>query len=192
MMVMTAKVDLKKIILIIASAAALILAAILLMGGDAGSIAPTAAPPVSSNDGRVQFLKDFGWDVTNSPTESGQVKIPKESSEVFDRYNTMQKGQGYDLSSYAGKNVMRYVYKINNYPGATAPVYATLLVHKNQVIGGDVTDTAAGGKIRGFKMPEGTTAPTATAPTATAPAATAPASATPSTGTPTESTGQAN
>jgi len=163
MMVMTAKVDLKKIILSIATAAALILAAILLMGGGEDSTTPTAAPTVSGNDGRVQFLKNFGWDVTTSPTESGQVKIPNERSEVFDRYNILQKGQGYDLSSYAGKNVMRYVYKINNYPGATAPVYATLLVHKDQVIGGDVTDTSPGGKIRGFKMPENTAA---TAPSA--------------------------
>ena len=55
---------------------------------------------------------------------------------------------------------MRYVYKINNYPGATEPVYATLLVYKNQIIGGDVTDTAAKGHIRGFKMPEAATQPT--------------------------------
>ena len=153
MMVMTAKVDLKKIILIIAAAAALILASILLLGGETGST-PTAAPSVSANDGRVQFLKNYGWDVTASPTESSQVKIPKDPSEVFDRYNMMQKGQGYDLSKYAGKNVMRYVYQVNNYPGATAPVYATLLVYKGQVIGGDVTDTSPKGKIRGFKMPE--------------------------------------
>ena len=163
MMVMTAKVDFKKIILIITATAALILAAIVLMGGTEESSTPTAAPSMSSNDGRVQFLKNFGWDVTNSPTESGQVRIPKESSEVFDRYNTLQKGQGYDLSSYAGKNVMRYVYRINNYPNATAPVYATVLVYRDQVIGGDVTDTAAGGKIRGFRMPEGTAAVPGTA-----------------------------
>ena len=166
MMVMTAKVDLKKIILIIAGAAALILAAILMLGGGEETAALTAAPSLSSNDGRVQFLKNFGWDVTTSPTESGQVRIPQDSSEVFDRYNAMQKGQGYDLSAYAGKNVMRYVYKINNYPGAAGPVYATLLVHKDQVIGGDVTDTSPGGKIRGFKMPEPTAATAPTAPTA--------------------------
>jgi hypothetical protein len=46
---------------------------------------------------------------------------------------------------------MRYVYKVNNYPGATEPVYATVLVYKNQVIGGDITDTAARGKIQGFQ-----------------------------------------
>ena len=154
MMVMTAKVDMKKILLLLAGAAALILSLILLLGGK-GDTAETSAP-VSSNDERVQFLRDFGWDVTTSPTESSQVRIPKEESQVFARYNTLQKGQGYDLTQYAGKKVMRYVYKINNYPGATEPVYATLLVYKNQIIGGDVTDTAAKGKIQGFKMPEAT------------------------------------
>ena len=48
---------------------------------------------------------------------------------------------------------MRYVYKIRNYPGAKDPVYATLLMYKDQIIGGDVTDTSAKGVIRGFKMP---------------------------------------
>ena len=95
-----------------------------------------------------------------SPVESSQVRIPAQTSEVFDRYNTLQKGQGYDLNKYAGKTVMRYVYKVNNYPGATEPVYATVLVYKNQIIGGDVTDTAAKGHIRGFKMPEAATQPT--------------------------------
>ena len=160
MMVMTAKVNLKKVMIALAAVAGLIVALILLLGGG-GDSAETAAPAVSSNDGRVKFLTDLGWEVTTSPTESSQVRIPAASSEVFDRYNALQKSQGYDLSEFAGKKVMRYVYQINNYPGATEPVYATILVYKNQIIGGDVTDTAAKGKIRGFKMPEATTAPTA-------------------------------
>ena len=161
MMVMTAKVDMKKILLILAAAAALILAMLLLIGGEQDAD-QTAAPAVSGNDGRIQFLKEFGWEVTTSPTESGQVKIPRETSEVFDRYNTLQKGQGYDLTEYAGKNVMRFVYQVNNYPGATEPVYATVLVYKNKIIGGDITNTAPGGRIQGFRMPE--TAPATTAP----------------------------
>jgi hypothetical protein len=99
----------------------------------------------------VKFLTDLGWDVTTSPRESAQVKIPAETSEMFDRYNTLQKSQGYDLSAYAGKKVMRYVYQINNYPDAAGPVYATILMHKNQVIGGDITDTSPGGHIRGLR-----------------------------------------
>lgn len=152
MMVMTAKVDMKKVMLALAAVAALVLALILLLGG--GETAQTAAPAANSNDGRVEFLKSFGWDVTTSPVQSSQVKIPEQPDEVFNRYNALQKGQSYDLSQYAGKKVMRYVYKINNYPGATDPVYATLLVYKNEIIGGDVTNTSARGKIQGFKMPE--------------------------------------
>ena len=72
---------------------------------------------------------------------------------------------------------MRYVYKINNYPNATEPVYATLLVYKNQIIGGDVTDTGAKGVVRSFKMPKQEAAtPNASVPPATsAPAASTPA-----------------
>jgi hypothetical protein len=101
--------------------------------------------------------------------ESGQVRIPQEPGDVYSRYNELQKSQGYDLTQYAGKAVMRYVYKINNYPGATEPVYATLLVYKNQVIGGDVTDTSAKGAIRSFRMPAATTPPATTAPSGTTP-----------------------
>ena len=120
MMVMTAKVDKKKIVLALAAAAAVIIALIMLFGGG-GETTATAAPSLGTNDGRVQFLKGFGWDVSASPVESSQVRIPEQSSEVFDRYNALQKSQGYDLSQYAGKSVMRYVYKVNNYPGATEP-----------------------------------------------------------------------
>ena len=157
MMVMTAKVDMKKIMLFLGAAAAVIVALILFFGGSDAQ--PTAA--ITSNDGRVEFLKGFGWDVTTSPTESGQVRIPEDTSEVFDLYNQLQKSQGYDLRNFAGKKVMRYVYQINNYSGATDPVYATVLVYKNEVIGGDVTNTAPGGSVQGFKKPSGTaTAPT--------------------------------
>lgn len=162
MMVMTAKVDMKKIMLGMAAAAALILCLILLLGGGEDA-SQTAAPAISGNDARVKFLTDFGWDVTTSPTESSQVKIPEKSSEVFDRYNALQKGQGFDLSKFSGKKVMRYVYKVNNYPGATEPVYATLLVYKDTIIGGDITDTSPKGHMRGFKMPENNgTVPTET------------------------------
>ena len=152
MMVMTAKVDIKKILLILGAIAAGIIGIILLFGG--GSDAQTtSAATASNNDARVKFLQGFGWDVTTSPTESSQVRIPETSTEVFDRYNQLQKSQGYDLSKLAGKNAMRYVYKINNYPGATEPVYATVLVYKNEIVGGDVTDTSPKGKVQGFKMP---------------------------------------
>ena len=153
MMVMTAKVNVKKILIGLIAAAAVILLLILVLGGGKDA-QPTGAATVSGNDARVEFLKGHGWQVVNSPVESGQVRIPKEQSQVFARYNELQKSQGYDLSQYAGETVMRYVYVVENYPGATEPVYATLLVHKNQVIGGDVTNTSATGVVQSFQFPK--------------------------------------
>ena len=167
MMVMTAKVDMKKIALILGAIAAGIIGIILLFGG--GTSQTTSAPAASNNDTRVKFLQSFGWDVESSPVESSQVRIPETTSEVFDRYNQLQKSQGYDLSKLAGRNAMRYVYKVNNYPNATEPVYATVLVYKNEIIGGDITDTSAKGKVQGFKMPPSatdSTSPSESVPTA--------------------------
>ena len=149
MMIMTAKVNMKKILIVLGAIAALLIGIIALFGGKDTA---TTSATVSDNDSRVSFLKSFGWEVTTTPMESGQVRIPTETTEVFDRYNQLQQAQGYDLMKYSGKKVMRYVYKVTNYPGATDPVFATVLVYKNQIIGGDITNTAAGGKIQSFKM----------------------------------------
>lgn len=154
MLIMTTKVDKRKLLIAAAAVIAAIAALLFLGGGDSRPTANmTTAPAADTNDARVKFLTDLGWDVTASPAEAAEVKIPRDADEVFDRYNELQKSQGYDLSKYAGKKVMRYVYKINNYPDAKEPVYATLLVYKDRIIGGDITDTTPGGKITGFSKP---------------------------------------
>ena len=150
MLVMTAKVDKKKIAMVVGAIVAVIAAIVFLFSGR-GSVSTIGSNTVTSNDDRGQFLSGFGWEVVSSLAETSQVRIPANSSEVFDRYNALQKSMGYDLSAYQGKTVMRYVYKIKNYPGATEPVYATILISSNQVIGGDITDTSATGVIQGFE-----------------------------------------
>ena len=155
MLIMTTKVDKRKL-LIAAVAAVAAIALLMVLGG--GDSAPTAsmstAPAADTNDARVKFLTDQGWEVTPSPTETGEVRIPKAGDEVFDRYNELQRSQGYDLTKYAGKKVMRYVYQINNFPEAKEPVYATVLVYKDRIIGGDITDTTPGGRVQGFAPSE--------------------------------------
>ena len=151
MLIMTTKVDKRKLLI---AAVAVVAAIALLAALGGGDSAPTAsmstAPAADTNDARVKFLTDLGWEVTPSPTESGEIRIPKAGDQVFDRYNELQKSQGYDLNKYAGKKVMRYVYQINNFPNAKEPVYATVLVYKDRIIGGDITDTTPGGRVQGF------------------------------------------
>ena len=151
MLIMTTKVDKRKLLI---AAVAVVAAIALLAALGGGDSAPTAsmstAPAADTNDARVKFLTDLGWEVTPSPTESGEIRIPKAGDQVFDRYNELQKSQGYDLNKYAGKKVMRYVYQITNFPDAKEPVYATVLVYKDKIIGGDITDTTPGGRVQGF------------------------------------------
>lgn len=154
MFVLTAKLSKAKIAIAAVIIIAIIALLIVFLGG--GDKAPAQEEPitVSSNDDRVAFLASFGWSVNAEPVQTQQVTIPsKDDSEVFSRYNELQISQGYDLTSYAGENAMRYVYEVLNYPDATAPVYATVLVYNSTVIGGDITCSAPDAPIHGFAMP---------------------------------------
>lgn len=156
MVVMTAKVNKKRVALVLAALAALIVLICILAGGgkEKNSSAPQEQPvSVATNDARVQYLTDYGWEVVSSPVQTQQVRIPTEVTEVYERYNALQMSQGFDLTQYAGKTATQYVYEIKNYPNAADPVYATLLVYQDRVIGADITNTSADGVVQGLEMP---------------------------------------
>ncbi len=153
MFVMTAKVSKTKLAALITGViAVVVLVVIVIAARDTPSEDRTDA--AETNEDRLTFLAQFGWDVNAEPIQTQTVTIPKqEDSEVFTRYNELQKSQGYDLTQYAGKQAVRYLYEVLNYPDAAGPVYATVFVCGGKVIGGDVTDTAPEGAMHGFAKP---------------------------------------
>ncbi len=154
MFVLTAKLSKSKLLAAGVILIAAVLLIVLLATADV-SPAENAKPAGGTNEERVAFLATFGWSVNAEPKETQKVRIPDTAdNEVFARYNELQKSQGYDLTAYAGKEVTRYVYEILNYPDASAPVYASVLVYDGVIIGGDVTNTAPDGVIHGFTMPQ--------------------------------------
>ena len=106
---------------------------------------------VKSNEDRIAFLAQFGWQVEEAPIESTTVTIPREFDKVFAAYNELQRAQGLDLSEYGGKTVERYTYKVTNYEGFEGTVYANLLISRNRVIGGDICSADADGFVAGFQ-----------------------------------------
>lgn len=106
---------------------------------------------IKTNEDRINFLKQFGWEVVNDPKESVEVTIPAEFDKIFTGYNEIQRRQGLDLSKYKKKNVMRYTYEVTNYEGATGTVYANILVYRGRVIGGDICSADVNGFIHGFE-----------------------------------------
>lgn len=159
MVIMTAKVSKRKL-LVLALAVAVIVVLLVLCLKNAGSGEPQApeqaARPteIRTNEDRLAFLQGYGWTVCEEPVKTQEVRVPEEPGDVFLRYNELQLAQGYDLTEYAGKTVKRYVYEIENYPGGgECKYFATLLIYRNQVIGGDISAGAANGVMHGFQMP---------------------------------------
>lgn len=118
----------------------------------------TEAPPqttsrdnaVASEVDLVKFIQKFGWEIEQTPAETISIYIPKNFDTVLERYNTIQKNQGYDLTKYRGEKATRYTYVITNYPGVTDKVVINVIVHNGEVIGGDICCKALGGFMHGF------------------------------------------
>lgn len=150
MVIFTAKLNKKKCIGVVTAAAALILFIIFLSNrGTATDLTPAAGAKLSTPESRVEFLSSQGYTVAQVPVKTQEVLIPKEFTEVYSQYNTLQQSQGFDLSKYKGKKVMQYVYQIENWPEETSePVYATLLIYKNKLIGADLSRSGTDGFLR--------------------------------------------
>lgn len=106
---------------------------------------------IKTEEDRVKFLSQFGWEVKTPEVTSGEVTIPSEFDKVFTGYNEIQKRQGLDLSRYKKKKVTRYTYEITNYEGYDGVVYANLIIYKGRVIAGDVCSADVTGFIHGFE-----------------------------------------
>ncbi|MCY1715063.1 DUF4830 domain-containing protein [Caproiciproducens galactitolivorans] len=103
----------------------------------------------ATNEDRISFLKQFGWNVNAEPIEMKDVTIPEKFNDVYTQYNNIQKEQGLDLMPYAGKTCKQWVYAVTNYPQASN-VRATMLVYNNAVIGGDLSTAELDGFMTGF------------------------------------------
>ena len=106
---------------------------------------------MKSNEDRIKFLEQFGWNVVSEPIESEEVIIPAEFDKVFAGYNEIQKSQGLDLGKYKKKKLTRYTYEVTNYEGYDGKVLANILVYRNKVVGGDICSAESDGFLRGFE-----------------------------------------
>ena len=105
---------------------------------------------IRSNEDRIAFLQELGWQVEQAPAESTTVSIPREFDKVFAAYNELQRAQGLDLAKYSGRTVERHTYVVTNYEGYEGKVLANLLVYRNRVIGGDICSADSSGFLQGL------------------------------------------
>ena len=109
---------------------------------------------IKTEEDLQNFITSLGIEVKTPAHNSADVDIPRVFDAVYKKYNDIQRQQGFDLSKYRGKTLHRYTFEITNYPLPDASkegkVYLTLFVHKNKIVGGDISSRDFGGFVRTF------------------------------------------
>lgn len=144
---------LKLVTIISVIALALILLFVFLPKGEGAVPVPKSEyAGISNDEERIKLLKSFGYEVEPEVFEVTEVVLPKKFNETYKKYNELQSPLGIDLQDYAGKNVTRYTYIVNNFD-YNGTVYANLLIYDNTFIGGDFSSA----KLNGFMTTLGKT-----------------------------------
>lgn len=118
---------------------------------------------ITTVEEQISFLRELGHQPDPNPVYAGEVVIPEVFDSVYETYNQLQKSQGLNLEKYRGKTVQRYTYALTpasaessegegEETGETdgAARYATILIYKNRIIGGDITTTGPNGKVESW------------------------------------------
>ncbi len=106
----------------------------------AEAVANMAVSPknIKTNEDRIAYLEGYGWLVGAEPVSVEEILIPKQFDASYRDYLALQEKQGFHLQDYTGKTVKRYTYAITNYPGLKQGIWASLLIYKKDVIGGEI------------------------------------------------------
>lgn len=100
------------------------------------------------------FITSLGMEVKTPAYKNIKVDLPRVFDAVYSKYNDIQKQQGFDLSKYSGKTLDRYTYEMTNHPVSKEhpeeKVYLTLFIHREKIVGGDISSKAKGGFVTTF------------------------------------------
>ena len=104
---------------------------------------------LDTNEARVEYLAQWGWEVDPEPVETLQFLLPDTLEEPYLSYNVLQRSQGFDLSLCCGKQVTRYTYTVTNYPDRPDGVQANLYLCEELPVAGDLCCSGE----NGFQLP---------------------------------------
>lgn len=102
---------------------------------------------------RLGFLKSLGWETSEEAINCREVLIPEEWNEVYEKYNELQKQQGFDLEKYRGRTAEIYTYTVLNYEGRPDNMVANLVLCDGRLIAADISCTELGGFMQGIAGP---------------------------------------
>ncbi|MBO6230681.1 MAG: DUF4830 domain-containing protein [Ruminiclostridium sp.] len=123
------------------AAAAIVLAVVISFSSCA------SAHPAKSESDITGFLSEYGVAVTGDCTRK-TVTIPEEFGEVYEKYNDLQKQQGFDLYRYRSREAEVYTFDVVSVGGKhKSGAQAHVMVCDSVIIGCDIADTALSGEL---------------------------------------------
>ncbi len=119
-----------------------------LFGAESSTVFSFGGGSVRNNEARTQYLGELGWTTSEEAVLEEELDIPEPITDVD--YVALQAEQGFTLTEYEGKRVERYTYAITNYPDGSSDIYASILIHRGEVIGGEVFSAQTGEVLGGI------------------------------------------
>ena len=101
---------------------------------------------VKTNEDRISFINDLGYDVEPESISNKDIIIPSEFSDVFNNYNKLQQKAGFDLKRFKGVRARLFSYKVTAQNSQTE-YNVNLIICENTVIGGDISSVALDGQM---------------------------------------------
>ncbi len=86
----------------------------------------------------------FDISINKDTIAKENIKIPEKFNKLYEKYNSLQKNIGTDLSDYKGKECVKYTADIIS---GTSDTIITLLAYDGRFIGGDISSKEFDGKI---------------------------------------------
>lgn len=93
---------------------------------------------------RIEFINSIGYSVNESAVSVKKTAVPNEFSDVYKKYNELQRKAGYDLLEYKGQNITVYTYALEN----SDSEFVNIIVCDGAVIGGDVSEVCINGEMK--------------------------------------------
>lgn len=106
--------------------------------------------PLSRNGGRrAESAEDVGEHLVSQGIKAvyqseKAITIPAEFSEVYSRYNDLQRENGFNLLPHRGHSAVLYTFTLSDLSEAH------VIVCCGEIVGGDISTAALGGEMRGL------------------------------------------
>lgn len=156
MFVFTAKFHRKRAVVFVLLLGMLLSAAIIVKSGHTEKNDRPTVIAAETNEARVAYLTQLGWEVKSEPVEILQLWLPETlDAEPYASYNMLQLSQGFDMTRCCGNAVTRYTYTVTNPPQGGVPCQANLYVCEGALIAGDIVTLGSGGTRSVLAYPSG-------------------------------------